>query len=499
MGDRTIEEVLGGSTSGNVDAGLTIEDVLNTASLGPAPRVSGGRPVNPIDAYNAKFNPTETDLRVMGIKGALAGLGTTAGGMVGVRAAASIPYATGPGVGPAAVRAFLTAMGEAGGNMAGSTLSDIGTGAVTGAPIDWKGNLISSGMTGGLSLAGAAAIPLLGKMGGVPKGRATAPVGRPDFVKPVPQSAEFNLAADINDAASGIPLTQGKQTLNKLIDMHDAAGMKIRPGDIYDAMIGARVPGSSVEARTANRMLMRDIAEMERHYGNSPRSAKQISDMIEESLTRPVAKELEGKVGGSQYKQARLEARNLAAQTLYRKLPPPAPGTTPFSSASEAGASAHADLKAANAVKEEFPLEPDTGIPKSGAASRVAQAGSSTDIEAPRVLEILGDMDRRFGTTLVRDAVELGTKRDWAPKDARMAEYIVNTMQVGKGRVPQVGGTRDFFRMLARHAVRSQGKFGAVRRSIYGQAVGSAFSGPSGPSPDEQRQYFEDIMRRPNP
>lgn len=433
--------------------------------------------------------------------------GAVLGGVAGRYTAGMVPALQKTGFLPAAGRAVASAVGEGTGLATGI----VGEQAVSGisqgqglSQVDVPGALGAGGLQTGLSLGAAGTAYGLGRAGGVKSKPAGAAVGRPGFAARLPQSAAMDTAAEIASTAKNVPLSPGRVTLEEFIAAHDQAEKFIDNKKLLDAMERAMPRGQSREAVAARRMLRQDMRRMReeiRQLSSSnkyiddpsagfarsapsgqyfpykpptprpgtqgmtyPMSAYETDQVIQNSLTSAVKKELEGKVGGTAYKAARARARNLAAQEMYRSL---------GKGAAEAGESAHKALLARESVVKTFPTDPELDIPTPTAVSRVVKAGSLTEADAPIYLKRLRALDNAFGTKLANKVQELGFKMEWGPKDEQAANIIADTLNIPRGRTG-VGNVRSGIRILARLAVRSQGMTGAAARGFASKAFEDA-------------------------
>lgn len=420
------------------------------------------------------------NLAGMAARASLVPAGAVLGGMGGRALGAAVPSAIG--------RVALSSAGEG----AGAFLGALGTQAASGEPLDY-GRAGTVGLTQtGLSAAQSAGTYAMGRSTGIKAPAAAAAMGRPGFAARVPQEAPMNLAGEVAETAANVPLSPGRVRLQSMIAAHDEAEKFIDNKKILDAMERAMPRGQNAEAVAARRLLRKDIRRIKAEIAQTsasnkhtdqgqyfpyvpptrrkgtegmtyPMTAFETDQLIQESLTSAVKKELEGKVGGTAYKAARARARNLAAQEMYRRL---------GKGAAEAGEEAHQALLARESVQKTFPTDA-LDIPTPSAASRVVQAGSDVGTSAPVLAERLKRMDEAFGTSTWAKVQELGFKLQWGPKDQQAANIIADTLNLPRGRTSP-GYLKTFFRFLARQGVRAQGKTGAAMRGYAAQAFEQA-------------------------
>lgn len=389
------------------------------------------------------------------------------------------PWMTKPGIIPAIARAGAGAGTEA--------AAAYGVTAPLAGTEQAKSNAL---WQGGMALGANVLTPLAGKAGGVSNERSILAVGNPSVVESPGPMALKNQAESIGTYLRDMPLTKERQALSQMIVSHDAAGNFISADDVIEGMRKAMPSGSSPEAISARGLIERDIENFKQEllgislgnkppeaaglggnyqtsigpeYMTNPLTADQLDKSIRESLTPGVKKELQGQIGGKVYGEARLKARNEAAQTLYAALP---------EGASDLGTSVHETMLAREDLNKPrmFGLT-NSGDTTPGAISRVREAGKLQSDVGQIYRDKLARLDEKTGSNLQQQVVDLGAKMEWGPSDYKQAQGIVGILRPGPGtsNVRVTEHLQDFFRMLGRMIARSQGPTGAgIRGALIG-------------------------------
>lgn len=193
-----------------------------------------------------------------------------------------------------------------------------------------------------------------------------------------------------------------------------------------------------------------------------PLTARQADDFIRRNLTAPIAEDLAGNPGGTEYAGARKAMRGRVAGEFYDQLGFGAGG-------SAQRAKDVLDVKDLVADRY-FPVD-ERGVPKPASAGRIAAVGRNNSPEDAIYREHLTAIDDALGSNLVAIADRLAQKQEWSPNDQREAAFLLDAYRATSGRVVTTGGFRGFMRWIGRTALRSQGKVGAAVR---GAATGAA-------------------------